>query len=363
MIEPGGGMDGTLSIADAGGVYAGVSETLERARGLPGRAYTEPAVFDAEIERVLRAGWLPVARASEVANPGDYTSRQVAGAPLLVTRDEAGAIHVLSRVCRHRGMPVVDGAGNAAALMCPYHLWRYGLDGALLSAAGMKGSEVFVRAECGLKRIRSETWCGWVFANLDGAAPPLAAQLGSLTDRAAKLDGYVTAGVLTFDSPWNWKVMVENFMESYHHIGPHAATLQQTNPGLGTYPGEGSGAFAMLENPAADGGDGFLVAAVFPLTLLFVSGTDGLAGWYEMTDLSHSRFSLRIHLLTSPERAADPAFVEAAAAQLTTIHLEDIPACEGIQKGVSSPLYEPGPLSPLEACLWRFHRHLQARFR
>jgi phenylpropionate dioxygenase-like ring-hydroxylating dioxygenase large terminal subunit len=319
-------------------------------------------VFDAEVERVLKAGWLPIARLSEVANAGDYVSRDTLGVPLVVTRDAAGAVHVLSRVCRHRGMPVVEGDGNAPVLMCSYHLWRYGLDGALLTAPAMQGSDIFDPADCGLPRIRSETWCGWVFANLGGGAAPLAPSVGPLSARAAALEAYVTAAVLTFESPWNWKVMVENFMESYHHIGPHARTLQQTNPGLGTYPGEGSDAFAMLENPTVDGSQGFLVAAVFPLHLLFVSGTDGLAGWYEITDLAAGRFTLNIHILAEPSLAADPAFVEVVKGQLNAIHLEDIPACEGVQKGVASPLYEPGPLSPLEGCLWRFHRHLQGCF-
>jgi len=218
----------------------------------------------------------------------------------VVTRDAAGEIHVLSRLCRHRGIPVVEGAGNAKALTCPYHLWRYGLDGRLAAAPAMERSQVFDRDSCNLPAIASCRWNGWVFANPDGMAAPLEPQLQDLKARLAAIapDGLVTADIISLDSPWNWKLMVENFLESYHHIGPHAGTLQLTNPGLGTWVAETGEAFTVLENPPVDD-------------------------------------------------------------QHLAVHAEDIPACEAAQKGVTSPLYEPGPLSHLEASLWRFHRFLR----
>ena len=268
-------MSQTVHTADAGGVYDDVASDPARARALPARAYADLAVFAAEVERVLRGGWLPVARESQLPLPEDYLATTLASAPVLVTRDAAGALHVLSRVCRHRGMPVTEVSGNGPTLMCPYHLWRYGLDGALLSAPAMQGSDVFDTKACGLPRVRHATWGGWIFANLDGQAPDLAPQLAPLSARLAAIgpEDYVTVDVITFDSPWNWKVMVENFMESYHHIGPHGASLQHTNPGLGTYAGEGGDAFAILENPPADAEhDAFVVACVFPTAMMFFSG-------------------------------------------------------------------------------------------
>jgi phenylpropionate dioxygenase-like ring-hydroxylating dioxygenase large terminal subunit len=341
----------------------GEAAELANARALPGVAFTDPAVFDDEVDRVLKAGWLPVARESEVASPGDYRAADLLGEPLVVTRDNAGAVHVLSRVCRHRGMSVVEGAGNAKALTCPYHLWRYHLDGRFAAAPGMERSAAFDRNACDLPRIAAECWGGWVFANLDGKAAPLGPQLAPLAERVAHAapEALVTAGVVEFDSPWNWKVMVENFLESYHHIGPHSATLQQTNPGLGTYEGQGGDLYTVLENPASEGHAPFVVAAVFPLTLMFFTEAPSppLGVWYELADLRGDRFRLRVHLLTPPDFAAVPEYVEGFRAQVTAIHLEDIPACEGVQKGVASALYRPGPLSHLEACLFRFHQHLR----
>ncbi|MCF8505291.1 MAG: aromatic ring-hydroxylating dioxygenase subunit alpha [Caulobacter sp.] len=346
--------------------YAAVADSLQSARALPGPAYVDPAVFAEERQRVFAAGWLPVARVSDLAAPGDYRSADLAGTPVVATRDKAGDLHVLSRACRHRGMPVVQGAGNAASLNCPYHLWRYGLDGRLLSAPAMDQSTAFDVEACALPAVRHEVWGGWLFANLDGAALPLAEALAPLAERLAPLnpDRLVTAGVLTYESPWNWKVMVENFLESYHHIGPHAASLQQTNPGLSTRATSDSDRFSILENPGASDDIGsFVVAVAFPATLMFF--TEGVAPfgvWYELCDIGPTRFTLNIHMLAPPELAAVPEIVAEFRDQVAAVHGEDIPVCEGVQRGVSGDLYTPGPLSHLEAGLWAFHRHLAACF-
>lgn len=345
--------------------YGGVAGTLAGARSLPREAYVDPTVFEAEVARVLSTGWVPVARESELQNVGDYRSADVAGVPLVVTRAASGDLHVLSRVCRHRGMLIVEGAGNAKALTCPYHLWRYGLDGTLAAAPAMEQSAVFDRAGCSLPRLKSERWGGWVFANIDGRAPPLAPELAPLAARLQAVDpaGFVTADVIELDSPWNWKLMVENFLESYHHIGPHAETLQKTNPGLGTYESCGDDAFTVLENPpAGEGANPFVVAAVFPLTLMFFSEQVAPVGvWYELDSIRQASFRLRIHLLTSREFAASPEAVAYLRASVQAVHAEDIAACEGVQAGVASPFYRPGPLSHLEAPVWRFHAHLARR--
>lgn len=341
-----------------------VARTAGPATGLGGGAYADPRMFDVEVAKILRTGWIPVGRSRDLANPGDYRTVDLFGAPLVVTRDHQGETHVLSGVCRHRGMLVAAGAGNAKGLICPYHLWRYDLDGTLMTAPAMDQNEGFNVDNCALPKVRHETWGGWIFANLDGAAAPLADQLGPLAARleATAPESLVTADVVELTSPWNWKIMVENFMESYHHIGPHSGTLQRTNPGLLTFEGAGGDLYSILENPPAAGQDPFVVAAIFPLTLMYFSGGATPVGvWYELDAIRHDSFNLRIHLLAPPELADQREFVAGFRAQVLAVHREDLPVCEGTWAGVRSPLYTAGPLSHLEASIQRFHQHLSRR--
>jgi len=348
----------------AASVYAGVSDRMEAAMSLAPAAYLDKSVFEAEVEKVFRRQWMPVARVEQLGKPGDFLSVDLAGVPLVISRDEAGAIHALSRVCRHRAMPVAEGQGNVKAFTCPYHLWRYGLDGRLLSAPAMERSDTFDPAKCALPSFPVDVWEGWVFVNLDSDATPLATFMEGLTAKVAK-DGLADMRIvssLKFPSPWNWKVLIENFIESYHHIGPHSESLQQSNPAFGTYVPElpEDTNFTVLENPPVEGADPFSVYVGFPSFLLVVlRGETISAVWYQLDIRDEGYFDLTIHVLMKEPEASDRELTEGTAEILRHIHMEDIPVCEGVQAGLSSPVTVPGPLSHLERGIWHFQRYLK----
>jgi phenylpropionate dioxygenase-like ring-hydroxylating dioxygenase large terminal subunit len=354
---------------------------LERARTLPPRCYRDPALYALEEERIFRREWLAVGRADQLPEAGDYFAFDLLGEPLVAVRDEGGRVRVLSRVCRHRYMPVVEGRGNRRSFQCPYHLWSYGLDGRLRGAPEMQGSVAFERASCRLPELRVELWEGWIFASFDAAAAPLAPRLEALRRavapyRPAELR---TTEPLVFDHDWNWKVMVENFVESYHHMGVHADTLQPLVPAAGTFGEDGDGPCAILHNPTRDGAPlpalfpvtpglsaaqraDFVVGAVFPFHLFSVQQDSML--WYQLEPESAERFRLRIFPCVPAAALEDkglaarlPAFRDFVDA----IHRQDIAACQGVQRGLRSRLAEPGPLSQLERCVWQLHRYVAER--
>jgi phenylpropionate dioxygenase-like ring-hydroxylating dioxygenase large terminal subunit len=88
----------------------------EGPRGLPPACYTSPEFYALEMERIFRRDWLCVGRADELSDPGDYLSLDLLGEPLVMVRDASREVRVLSRICRHRAMPVVSGAGHTRAL-------------------------------------------------------------------------------------------------------------------------------------------------------------------------------------------------------------------------------------------------------
>lgn len=360
---------------------ARVLAPLEQAWTLPPRAYTDPRVFAAEKRRIFQRGWTCVARVEQVANPGDYRCVDLLDQPIVVVRGRDGVIRALSRVCAHRAMPVAEGAGNTTRFVCPYHHWTYELDGQLRSAPMMQGAEGFDPARCRLPALRVETWRGFVLVNADPDAAPLAPALAGLDGLVAnyRFEELVVVDTQTFDSPWNWKILVENFMEAYHHIGTHQHTLEPLYPARASLVEDNADApWALLRMPARPGVDHeaalpafpglteaqrreLVAGCVFP-SLLFAA-TESTVVWYQLAPAAHDRMTLHIHLLLRPEVAA--LLDDHARTQLRetvrAVHLEDIAANEGPWRGLNAPLTGQGRLSPYEKAIWQLNRWWAAR--
>ena len=192
---------------------------VNEARLLPPVVYTSEEFFAFEQEAIFGHEWLCVGRADQIPEPGDWYVYDFAGEPLLVTRDKSGEVRVLSAVCRHRGMVVAEGRGNATKFTCPYHHWSYALDGKLLGAPAMERAVGFDKSECGLPSLPVEIWQGFVFTCFDLDPAPLRPALVELDEHLAnyELDAAATLpGKTLTDLPWNWKVMLENFNDPYH---------------------------------------------------------------------------------------------------------------------------------------------------
>lgn len=362
---------------------AAVRAPLERAATLPPRCYTDPAFYALEQERVFRRGWIGVARVDELARPGDYVAFDLLGEPLVAVRGDDGRIRVLSRVCRHRWMPVVEeGRGCTRAFQCPYHLWTYGLDGRLRGAPEMQRTPGFDRDAVRLPELRSEEWEGFLFVSLDPEAPPLGPQLAPLAERIApwRLGAMRTLACLDYEAPWNWKVTLENGCESYHHMGPHRATLEPVLPTRRTEVGPQAGPFTIYRNPTTDdaplptafepvpglGGTeraSLVIVTVFPFHL-FALTPDQMSWLRILPGPEPDRHRARWVICAPPHAFEDPELEtkrEAAAALLDTIHREDMAICRGVQQGLASRLAAPSPFSHLEATVHHFHRWLLER--
>ena len=346
--------------------FDGLRDDVNSSTTLPVHLYTDPAAFERERDAIFRRQWIAVGRSLALA-PRSYLTFELAGDPIVVARDERGAVHAFSNVCLHRACPVVAGDGDAAlgVLTCPYHRWTYGLDGRLKGAPLMDRADAFDKTSQRLPSLRVEEWQGWIFVNEDLDAAPLAPQLVELARLFApsRVDEMVAFKRLTFESPWNWKIMVENFLESYHHMGAHPDTLNASFPAGGTHWVDLPGAFSLLENPPKDESIApFWVVCIFPFTLFALTrGERPIGFWYRMQLRGHDRFTLDIDLLASPALARDPEFVEAYGQAALAIHLEDIPMCEGVWRGMHSRYAKPGRLSHLEAANWKFYRYLAER--
>ena len=145
---------------------------------LPGWVYHDPEFFEAEKARVLRQAWQVVCHASDVAAPGDWHTLDYLGESIIVVRGDDGECRAFANVCRHRGSRLVDGSsGCAKKLVCPYHAWTYGLDGALTGVPGRREYPGLQLADHGLAGVEIEVWQGFIFVRLAPGGPSVAAMM------------------------------------------------------------------------------------------------------------------------------------------------------------------------------------------
>lgn len=210
----------------------GFAREPERSRGLPGSFYHDPAVFEQEKRRVFHRSWQYVGHASMLPEPGCFVVRDILDQSVLLLRDRAGEVRAFFNVCQHRAHRLAEGEGRfaAAAITCPYHAWSYELTGALRSARGSERMPGFDPRSICLSRVRLGSFLGFLFVNLDGAAPdfeetagPLAAEIAAFSPHAARL---VCASRSEYPLKANWKVSVENYSECFHCPISHRSLVE-----------------------------------------------------------------------------------------------------------------------------------------
>jgi fatty-acyl-CoA synthase len=218
--------------------------------GVHGSLYTDPAVYQAELERIWYRTWVFVGHESEVPEAGDYVLKSIGPQSVIMSRDKAGRIHLLLNRCTHRGNLVCDAErGNSSAFRCPYHGWTFSNAGALLGypfSSGYGGREL--KAELGLGRVpRIDSYQGFVFGSFAEEGPTLAEHLGAAAeafDRLVQLspEGKValTAGWLKHKVKANWKMLLENETDGYHPQFVHASIFSVAGSGIGDLYGEKS---------------------------------------------------------------------------------------------------------------------------
>ena len=189
--------------------------------------------FARETEAVFHGQPMIAAHASELPEAGSYLTLDIAGLPVLLTRDKDGVVHAMLNVCRHRGARLVgDERGCKHIFSCPYHAWSYDSAGALRGIPHEKpGFPGIDRAAHGLRQLPAAERFGlvWIIANGD-AKPDFDAALAPLAADFAwfDMDQLAIAATDTFERRANWKLLIEGGLEAYHFkvahrdtIGPH----------------------------------------------------------------------------------------------------------------------------------------------
>lgn len=217
-----------------GHVASGAVDALIRDDRVSGQLYTDPRVFEWEMARIHHRGWLFVGHESEVAAPGEFVSRRLGLQPVVMTRDDGGAVHVFSNRCPHRGATVCAlDHGRTKYFRCPYHGWTFDGAGRLVALPAEDGfGPGFERAEHGLVPVpRTASYRGFVFSSWTGDGPSLAEHLGRASEMIDRLCDLSPVGEVELRAGWlrhrvraNWKIAAENVCDFYHPPVTHASS-------------------------------------------------------------------------------------------------------------------------------------------
>jgi phenylpropionate dioxygenase-like ring-hydroxylating dioxygenase large terminal subunit len=333
---------------------------------MPAGFYTDPAIFALERERIFLKDWFFLAREEQLPNPGDYRTFDTPGGPILLVRGQDGQLRCFANYCRHRGSLLLQGSGNCGArIMCPYHAWSYFSDGRLYGCPDMKDAEGFDRTENGLVPLRLDTWAGFVFANFNSNPVPLLDHLGDVPQRfgSHKLQDMRCVWTLTLPVACNWKLILENAMETYHtgivHKNTVGAQTQRPIPTSGdwlcmqvmstrsigtmnaTVP-----PLPQIEGLDEDAKQGTYFSVIHP-TVQFAVSQDCM-WWLNVTPVSESRSILEVGGCFPESYLKLPDFDHHRRLyedRWEKVAREDMGVLENQQKALGSALFRPGPLS------------------
>jgi phenylpropionate dioxygenase-like ring-hydroxylating dioxygenase large terminal subunit len=357
-------------------------------RGLPPWTYNSPELARLEHEKILLPSWQLVCHVGDLPAPGDVFTFDLGPDSVFAWRGRDGEIRCFHNVCSHRAARLLDGPGNCPnVLTCSYHGWTYNQDGSLRGTPVRDSFPNLDRSRHGLKEVHTEIMAGFVFVCLAGAPTPVAEMWGGM---ARDFDAYRFADMQPlapmYSEEWDvdWKVAMDNYLESYHvPIGhPGMANIltpdyeDQTNLPTGVARGIGW----IRDVPSTEWSGRCYQAMVEGLTthlpapnrrcwrfysMLPNIGIDvypDQMDFFQVLPRGPGKCTIRGGTYGLPDERREMRLLRYLNARINRqVQREDEDLCRRVQRGLNSGFYRPGPLSTLEQCILQFHDLLRAR--
>lgn len=195
--------------------------------GIRSGRYTDPGFARLEHEKLWSQVWQAAARLDEVPEPGDYTVYEIGSESVIVVRVDENTVKAFNNACPHRGTALAQGCGHfeKERIICPFHGWRWGIDGAVqyvLERDQFRDGEL-QDGDVSLRELPLETWAGFIFISF-------AREPRSFEDFIAPVRDLVEGLAIgdmhhiwwkSVEAPANWKVALEAFLEGYHVPATH----------------------------------------------------------------------------------------------------------------------------------------------
>jgi len=193
----------------------------------PPASYTSPAMFEAERERLLLPAWHLVTTMAEIPRVGDFITSRLLDHDIIVHHTEEGPRAFLN-VCPHRFANLSSHRdGRQCRLTCQYHGWEFGADGSTRRIPDAPSFRPLEKGAFGLHRLYCETFGQLVFVRLGLGQTALDARFGPRHDDVSRAVASEHRLVVSWsrEVAANWKVIIENNLESYHVGVVHRSTL------------------------------------------------------------------------------------------------------------------------------------------
>lgn len=221
-----------------------VDPDIAKAKTINADLYTSAEVFERCKEKIFAPSWQFIGNEDLVKENGDVYPLTLLenyfDEPLLLTRDKAGRVNLLSNVCTHRGNLVADKACKLNNLRCRYHGRMFNLDGRFISMPEFKEVENFPTKADDLARLELFKWGRWLFTCVaphpvlskgEGVQPHAALFSAErffkdMIERVSwmPLEDFKFEPGLSrvFNVKANWALYCENYLEGFHIPFVHA---------------------------------------------------------------------------------------------------------------------------------------------
>lgn len=352
-----------------------LGDVAEAKAGLSGAYFTSDAIFAEERAMLLHGGWMCIGTRDDAARPGSIFPVRIAGVDLLLARDRAGTLRCFFNHCSHRGAILADQPRqNCATIVCPYHSWTYSLVGDLrktphIGGVDLNSADGIDPDMLGLRQVRLGEWGGLVFVNVSGTAEEFDLFIAPMAERLGGYDLSLlhTSGTAATLVEANWKIVIENFVESYHLPWIHPS-MNRYNPmedhyqilGGDTYVGQGllglefdddaANLLPRFPNLSAEQATTGESHFMFPNVLFGVM----IEQFYAVIldpDGPHRTRERVIVMVNGADAATDPALADARdilLQRIVDVNAEDIGIVESVHRGRSSPAFAGGQFSPVQ---------------
>ena len=336
--------------------------------------YRSEHVRAAEAEHLFRRLPQFVAMSTDLPAPGSFCVRADLLVPTVLTRDATGKARAFANVCRHRGARVAEGRGEARQLSCPYHAWTYGLDGELRRIPDAESFPGVDPSTCGLLEFPLTERHGMLWLMPEGWPGDVGVGLGGLDTELAQLEfgSFDHWRTERLELDFNWKLVIETFLEPYHFGSLHRATIgpyflpnlcvvEAFEPHLREVLPRRS----MLDLAATPVEEwqllphAVIVHVLFPSTVL-VWLLDHVETWRVVphaTDPSRCVTELDFYLPRDNDRTQE-YWEKNWALTISTVLTEDFPAMAGVQRGLASEANTHFTVGRNEPALAAFQRSL-----